>query len=51
MSEQKSVLAAKGASSPQGLSSFDLHSIIEEVGGKPIVTPMSKVIEACKRQD
>ena len=31
----------------EGLTTSDLNAIIEEVGGKPIVTPVTKVIEAC----
>jgi hypothetical protein len=32
-----------------GLTTSDLNAIIAEVGGKPLVTPIAKVIEACNQ--
>ena len=34
-----------------GLTTSDLNAIIEEVGGKPIITPVSKAIDACNQSD
>jgi len=32
-----------------GLTSSDLNAIVEEISGKPIITPVAKVIDACNQ--
>lgn len=32
-----------------GLTSSDLNAIVEEIGGKPVITPVAKVIDACNQ--
>ena len=49
---QKERIAARTAlveKAQSGLTTSDLNAIIAEVGGKPLVTPIAKVIEACNQ--
>jgi hypothetical protein len=48
--EEAAKHTVKVTSTPShGLTSSDLNSIIEEVGGKPVITPIHKVIETCNQ--
>lgn len=51
---QKERIAARTAlveKAQEGLTTSDLNAIISEVGGKPLATPIAKVIDACNQSN